>query len=81
VITDIYKPNTSRLRDWISVPKSNGYESLQITVIGPGGKWVEVQIRSQRMDEVAEKGLAAHFLYKGMKSESGLDTWLTSGII
>jgi GTP diphosphokinase / guanosine-3',5'-bis(diphosphate) 3'-diphosphatase len=77
VITDIYKPNTSRLRDWISVPKSNGYESLQITVVGPGGKWVEVQIRSQRMDEVAEKGLAAHFKYKGMKSESGLDTWLT----
>jgi guanosine-3',5'-bis(diphosphate) 3'-pyrophosphohydrolase len=77
VIADLYQPNPSRLRDWISVPKSNGYESLHTTVIGPRGKWVEVQIRSERMDEVAEKGLAAHFRYKGMKSESGLDNWLT----
>lgn len=77
IITDIYQPNPSRLRDWISVPKSNGYESLHTTVIGPGGKWVEVQIRSTRMDEIAEKGLAAHFKYKGLKGEGGLDTWLT----
>jgi len=65
------------LRDWISVPKSNGYESLHTTVIGPRGRWVEVQIRSTRMDEIAEKGLAAHFKYKGIKGEGGLDTWLT----
>jgi GTP pyrophosphokinase len=77
VITDLYQPNPSRLRDWISVPKSNGYESLHTTVVGPRGKWVEVQIRSVRMDEIAEKGLAAHYRYKGMKSESGLDNWLT----
>jgi GTP pyrophosphokinase len=77
VIADLYQPNPSRLRDWISVPKSNGYESLHTTVVGPRGKWVEVQIRSVRMDEIAEKGLAAHYLYKGMKSESGLDNWLT----
>jgi guanosine-3',5'-bis(diphosphate) 3'-pyrophosphohydrolase len=77
VIADLYQPNPSRLRDWISVPKSNGYESLHTTVIGPKGKWVEVQIRSSRMDEIAEKGLAAHYRYKGMKSESGLDSWLT----
>jgi GTP pyrophosphokinase len=69
--------NQSRMRDWISVPKSNGYESLHTTVIGPRGKWVEVQIRSERMDEIAEKGLAAHFKYKGVKGEGGLDTWLT----
>jgi GTP pyrophosphokinase len=77
VVTDLYQPNPSRLRDWISVPKSNGYESLHTTVIGPRGKWVEVQIRSERMDEIAEKGLAAHFLYKGVKGEGGLETWLT----
>ncbi len=77
VVTDLYQPNPSRLRDWISVPKSNGYESLHTTVVGPRGKWVEVQIRSSRMDEIAEKGLAAHFKYKGIKGEGGLDTWLT----
>ncbi len=77
IVTDLYQPNPSRLRDWISVPKSNGYESLHTTVIGPRGKWVEVQIRSERMDEIAEKGLAAHFKYKGLKGESGLDTWLS----
>ncbi|MBA4321189.1 MAG: RelA/SpoT family protein [Odoribacter sp.] len=77
VIADLYQPNPSRLRDWISVPKSNGYESLHTTVVGPRGKWVEVQIRSTRMDEIAERGLAAHYHYKGMKSESGLDNWLT----
>ena len=77
IVTDLYQPNPSRLRDWISVPKSNGYESLHTTVIGPRGKWVEVQIRSVRMDEIAEKGLAAHFKYKGIKGEGGLDTWLS----
>ena len=77
IVTDLYQPNPSRLRDWISVPKSNGYESLHTTVIGPRGKWVEVQIRSARMDEIAEKGLAAHFKYKGIRGESGLDTWLS----
>ncbi|HPB14039.1 MAG TPA: RelA/SpoT family protein [Bacteroidales bacterium] len=76
VVTDLYQPNPSRLRDWISVPKSNGYESLHTTVVGPRGKWVEVQIRSSRMDEIAEKGLAAHFKYKGIKGEGGLDVWL-----
>lgn len=76
VVTDLYQPNPSRLRDWISVPKSNGYESLHTTVVGPRGRWVEVQIRSERMDEIAEKGLAAHFKYKGIKGEGGLDTWL-----
>jgi GTP pyrophosphokinase len=77
IIADLYQPNPSRLRDWISVPKSNGYESLHTTVVGPRGKWIEVQIRSERMDEIAEKGLAAHYRYKGMKGESGLDSWLT----
>ncbi len=77
IVTDLYQPNPSRLRDWISVPKSNGYESLHTTVIGPKGKWVEVQIRSRRMDEIAEKGLAAHFRYKGIKGEGGLDNWLS----
>ncbi len=77
IVTDIYQPDPSRLRDWISVPKSNGYESLHTTVVGPRGKWVEVQIRSFRMDEIAEKGLAAHFKYKGVKGEGGLDTWLS----
>jgi GTP diphosphokinase / guanosine-3',5'-bis(diphosphate) 3'-diphosphatase len=78
IVTDLYQPNPSRLRDWISVPKSNGYESLHTTVVGPRGKWVEVQIRSLRMDEVAEKGLAAHFRYKGLKGEKGgLEVWLS----
>jgi guanosine-3',5'-bis(diphosphate) 3'-pyrophosphohydrolase len=77
IVTDLFQPNPSRLRDWISVPKSNGYESLHTTVVGPRGKWVEVQIRSARMDEIAEKGLAAHFKYKGIKGEGALDTWLT----
>jgi GTP diphosphokinase / guanosine-3',5'-bis(diphosphate) 3'-diphosphatase len=77
IVTDLYQPNPSRMRDWISVPKSNGYESLHTTVIGPKGRWVEVQIRTVRMDEIAEKGLAAHFKYKGLKGESGLDTWLS----
>jgi len=77
IVADMYQPNPSRLRDWISVPKSNGYESLHTTVVGPRGKWVEVQIRSFRMDEIAEKGLAAHFKYKGIKGEGGLDTWLS----
>ena len=72
------EPNPKRLRDWLSVPKSNGYESLHITVMGPEGKWVEVQIRTERMDEIAERGLAAHWRYKGVKGESGLDEWLTS---
>jgi GTP pyrophosphokinase len=76
IVTDLYQPNPSRMRDWISVPKSNGYESLHTTVVGPRGKWVEVQIRSVRMDEIAEKGIAAHQKYKGLKGESGLDNWL-----
>ncbi len=78
LVTDMYLPNPKRLRDWLSVPKSNGYESLHITVMGPEGKWVEVQIRTERMDEIAEKGLAAHWRYKGIKGESGLDEWLNS---
>lgn len=76
MITDMYQPNPRRMRDWLSVPKSNGYESLHITVLGPENKWVEVQIRTERMDEVAEKGLAAHWRYKGIKGETGLDEWL-----
>ena len=72
----MYQPNPKRLRDWLSVPKTNGYESLHITVLGPESKWVEVQIRTERMDEVAEKGVAAHWRYKGIKSENGLDEWL-----
>lgn len=78
IVTDMYQPNPKRLRDWLSVPKSNGYESLHITVMGPEGKWVEVQIRTERMDEVAERGLAAHWRYKGIKGETGLDDWLSS---
>ena len=78
IVTSMYQPNPKRLRDWLSVPKSNGYESLHITVLGPEKKWVEVQIRSERMDEVAERGVAAHWRYKGVKSESGLDDWLTN---
>ncbi len=78
IITDMYQPNPKRLKDWLSIPKSNGYESLHITVMGPNGKWVEVQIRSKRMDEVAERGLAAHWKYKGVKEETALDSWLSS---
>jgi guanosine-3',5'-bis(diphosphate) 3'-pyrophosphohydrolase len=78
VITSIYPPNPDRLRDWISLPRSNGYESLHITVMGPKGKWVEVQIRTNRMDEIAERGYAAHWKYKeNTDEESGLDQWLT----
>lgn len=78
VVTDMYQPNPSRMKDWISIPKSNGYESLHITVAGPEGKWVEVQIRTRRMDLVAEKGLAAHWRYKGIKSEEVLDSWMNN---
>ncbi|MCQ2221562.1 MAG: RelA/SpoT family protein [Prevotella sp.] len=79
IITDMYQPNPKRLRDWLSVPKSNGYESLHITVLGPENKWVEVQIRTERMDDIAERGLAAHWRYKGVKGGGGgLDEWLTS---
>ncbi len=78
IVTDMYQPNPKRLRDWLSVPKSNGYESLHITVLGPEQKWVEVQIRTERMDEVAERGVAAHWRYKGVKGEAGLDEWLTN---
>ena len=77
IVTDMYQPNPKRLRDWLSVPKSNGYESLHITVLGPEQKWVEVQIRTERMDEIAECGVAAHWRYKGVKGEGGLDEWLT----
>lgn len=77
IVTDYFKPNPSRLRDWISQPKSTGYEALHITVIGPDAQWVEVQIRSERMNEIAEKGYAAHFKYKqGTDKESGLENWL-----
>ncbi|MGB1284418.1 MAG: RelA/SpoT family protein, partial [Polaribacter sp.] len=77
IVTDYFKPNPSRLRDWISQPKSTGYEALHITVIGPEAKWVEVQIRSKRMNEIAEKGYAAHFKYKqGKINENGLEGWL-----
>jgi GTP pyrophosphokinase len=76
VVADMYQPNPKRLRDWLTIPKSNGYESLHTTVLGPQGKWVEVQIRTNRMDEVAEKGLAAHWKYKGIKGENGMDDWL-----
>ena len=77
IVTDMYQPNPKRLRDWLSVPKSNGYESLHITVLGPEKKWVEVQIRTERMDDIAERGVAAHWRYKGVKGETGLDEWLT----
>ena len=77
IITDHYTPNPLRLRDWITSPRSNGYEALHITVVGPGSKWVEVQIRSERMHEIAEKGFAAHYRYKGgSKAETGLEQWL-----
>lgn len=78
LITDMYQPNPSRMKDWLSIPKSNGYESLHITVYGPENKWVEVQIRTKRMNLIAEKGLAAHWKYKGIKSESNLDTWMNN---
>ena len=78
IITDMYQPNPMRLRDWLSIPKSNGYESLHITVLGPQSRWVEVQIRTRRMDEIAERGLAAHWKYKGIKEESTLDNWLST---
>ena len=77
IVTDFYQPNTNRMRDWISVPKSNGYESLHTTVVGPGGKFVEVQIRTRRMDEIAEKGLAAHWKYKDDGPEKGLSEWFS----
>ncbi|MCL1822032.1 MAG: TGS domain-containing protein, partial [Prolixibacteraceae bacterium] len=77
IITDEYQTNPERLRDWLTIPKSNGYESLHTTVIGPHKKWVEVQIRTRRMDEVAEKGVAAHWRYKGGKNAKELDQWLT----
>jgi len=77
LITDHYRPSPSRLRDWISSPKSSGYEALHITVMGPKGRWVEIQVRSERMDEIAEKGYAAHYKYKqGATEENGLDVWL-----
>ena len=76
IVTDIYKANPSRFKDWITIPKSNGYESLHITVYGPGNKWVEVQIRSRRMDETAERGVAAHWRYKGIKSDGDVDKWM-----
>lgn len=80
ILGDMYQPNPKRMRDWLSVPKSNGYESLHITVLGPEQKWVEVQIRTERMDDIAEHGLAAHWRYKGVRgNEGGVDDWL-SGI-
>jgi len=76
IITDHYQPNPERLRDWISAPKSNGYEALHTTVVVPGGDWVEVQIRTRRMNEIAEKGLAAHWKYKGIRGQAGIDHWI-----
>ena len=78
LITDMYQPNPSRMKDYLSIPKSNGYESLHTTVYGPENRWVEVQIRTKRMDLVAEKGFAAHWKYKGIKSEANLDTWMNN---
>ena len=78
IVTDRYRPNPERLKDWISIPKSNGYESLHTTVLGPENRWVEVQIRSKRMDAIAEQGVAAHWRYKGIRSEGGLDDFLAS---
>src|SRR5574344_695792 len=79
IITDMYQPNPTRMRDWVSVPKSNGYESLHTTVLGPEKKWVEVQIRTERMDDIAEHGLAAHWRYKGIRQgEGGIDEWLAN---
>ncbi|MXV51342.1 RelA/SpoT family protein [Pedobacter sp. HMF7647] len=76
IVTDLYRPNPDRLRDWVSSPKANGYESLHTTVMGPKGQWVEVQIRTSRMNEIAEKGFAAHWKYKESSSDSGLDQWI-----
>ncbi|GAC1300248.1 MAG: RelA/SpoT family protein [Mucilaginibacter sp.] len=76
IVTDLYRPNPDRLRDWISSPKANGYESLHTTVMGPRGQWVEVQIRTKRMNEIAEKGFAAHWKYKESSTDSGLDLWV-----
>lgn len=76
IVTDLYRPNPDRLRDWISSPKANGYESLHTTVMGPRGQWVEVQIRTTRMNEIAEKGFAAHWKYKESSTDSGLDQWV-----
>ena len=76
IVTDLYRPNPDRLRDWISSPKANGYESLHTTVMGPKGQWVEVQIRTKRMNEIAEKGFAAHWKYKESSTDSGLDQWV-----
>ena len=76
IVTDMYQPNPKRLKDWLSIPKTNGYESLHITVMGPESKWVEVQIRTRRMNEIAERGLAAHWKYKGIKTESSFEDWL-----
>ena len=78
IITNMYMPNPARMKDWLSIPKSNGYESLHITVLGPDKKWVEVQIRTRRMDEVAERGIAAHWKYKDIKSENNLDEMMNS---
>lgn len=78
VVTDLYQPNPARMKDWISIPKTNGYESLHITVAGPDNRWVEVQIRTRRMDLIAEKGLAAHWRYKGIKSEGSMDSWMNN---
>lgn len=78
IVTDMYVPNPKRLKDWLSIPKSNGYESLHITVYGPEKRWVEVQIRTERMDEIAERGLAAHWLYKGIKSQGAADQLMAS---
>lgn len=78
VVTDLYQPNPARMKDWISIPKTNGYESLHITVAGPDNRWVEVQIRTHRMDLIAEKGLAAHWRYKGIKSEGTMDSWMNN---
>lgn len=79
IITDMYTSNPKRMRDWLSVPKNNGYESLHITVMGPEEKWVEVQIRTERMDDIAEHGLAAHWRYKGIKDgKNGVENWLSS---
>ena len=78
IVTDMYQPSPKRLRDWLSVPKSNGYESLHITVNGPENRWVEIQIRTRRMDDIAERGLAAHWSYKGIKSEGAADSVMAS---
>lgn len=78
IVADMYTPNPARMKDWLSIPKSNGYESLHTTVRGPQGRWVEVQIRTRRMDLIAEKGLAAHWKYKGVKAEGELDAWMNN---